>query len=677
VYSLGVIAYKLLTGHRPYEFTLHSLEEIERVVGESTPRPPSLLLRMSRRERLPRDLDNIVLMAMRKEPERRYASANELADDIRRCLDRRPVRARRDTLGYRVSSFVRRNIGAVTAAAMIFVSLVCGTIATTWQWRSAVAERTHAQARRQSAEYTLRFVVELFKAPDPPVAMKDVTAHSLLERGVARLRGASGLPPSVRAALEHTLGVVHRNLGDFPQATVLLEEAVALRASIADGQLDLADSLYQLGSIDALNGNPDRGPSSLRRALAIRTRLLGPDDVTVAETLEALAEHADGEVSILEAQDGLRRALDIRRRHPGGDQRRQIASTARLAELLALGGHHDEAESLMREAIAIRARTRESERCAANDVKFLDNLSIFLYREAYFDDAERYSNAAIECAQRLLGPDHVEVADLMSLRVMLWREKARYAEAEDLGRRSLEHRRALHGPRSSAVDHALHVLASVLHKRGNLAEAAQLETEALAMRRRAYGRLHDSIAVSLVALGDIALASADVKAAEASYQEALAISLEIDKGRRPIVAIAMRGVAEVLLAQGDVDAARSMAERALAAQRGGLRPQHPEIAGTLAVLGTIAQVRAPADAEPLFREALAIQKMALPPDHPDIARTESRLGECLALQRKVTEALPLLRHGAEILRARLSDDALDVHRAQQRLQAAESQLASD
>src|SRR5215510_7015948 len=66
-----------------------------------------------RRERLPRDLDNIVGMAMRKEPERRYASAQELADDVRRCVEHRPVLARRDTMGYRVASFVRRNTGAV------------------------------------------------------------------------------------------------------------------------------------------------------------------------------------------------------------------------------------------------------------------------------------------------------------------------------------------------------------------------------------------------------------------------------------------------------------------------------------------------------------------------------------------------------------------------------------
>ncbi|HZJ65538.1 MAG TPA: serine/threonine-protein kinase, partial [Kofleriaceae bacterium] len=253
VYSLGVILYKLLTGQRPYDFGSQSLHEIERVVCETTPAPPSHAARVPRRDRWPRDLDNIVLMAMRKEPERRYASAQELADDVRRCLEHRPVLARRDTLGYRASSFVRRNPGAVAAAGVVFLSLLAGAIATTWQWRRAVAEQTRAETQRMTAEQTLNFVVELFKVPDSPVAVHDVTARELLERGTARLHGESHQPPDVRAALEHTLGVVYRNLGDYQQAQKLLEEAVAMRSSLPGGELDLAESLYQLGLSDPSN----------------------------------------------------------------------------------------------------------------------------------------------------------------------------------------------------------------------------------------------------------------------------------------------------------------------------------------------------------------------------------------------------------------------------------------
>ena len=315
VYSLGVILYRLLTGRRPYELGSMSLHEIERVVCETVPSPPSQALRGSRCERLPRDLDNIVLMAMHKEPERRYASAQELADDLRRCLDRHPVRARPDTAGYRMSSFVRRHTAAVAASAAIAAVLVGGALVTIRQWHGAVAALTRAETERQIAQQTLAFLVELFKAPDCSEGIGELSAHDVLARGVSRLRDEADQPRDTRAALQHTLGVVYRNLGDYQKAAALLEEAVAARSSAPDRELELADSLYQLGGIDADNNHPDRAKELLARALAIRTRLLGPDDVSVADVLEELADNAGYKVPVQEAQDDLRRALEIRRHH--------------------------------------------------------------------------------------------------------------------------------------------------------------------------------------------------------------------------------------------------------------------------------------------------------------------------------------------------------------------------
>jgi serine/threonine-protein kinase len=670
VYSLGVVLYKLVTGRRPYELASQSLHEIERVVCESIPPPPSHVLRARRRDRLPRDLDNIVLMAMRKEPERRYASAQELADDVRRCLERRPVVARRDTLGYRVSSFVRRNTGTVAAAAVIFVSLIAGAVATTWQWRRAVVERTRAETQRMTAEQTLRFVVELFKVRDSPVAVHEVTARELLDRGAARLRGESEQPPEVRAALKHTLGVVYRNLGDYPQAAALLEEAVAARSEIPGGELDLADSLYQLGSIDSDNGKAYLADSLLRRALAIRTWLVGAGDLSVADVLEQLGNNVGYNVPLHEAEDDFRRALEIRRRQFGDGDVRLVSTIAGLAGLYSRSGRYDEAEALFREAMEIRSHSADGEHCHAGDPTLLSELGILRYREGSFDDAERYTDEAIECLQRALGPDHVEVVDLTSTRIRVWCEQGRYAEAEALARQSLVKRRELHGDRSPAVDNALHHLAHVLYERGELAEAERQATDALDRRRNAYGPIHDSVASTLMLLGDIRLAGADPRAAEASYREALAIWQRTMGDDFPNVAEVMRGLAEALVAQGRLAEALPVAEHALALQRRRLRPGHPAIAGTLVVLGAIVAAGAPSAAEPMFREARAIWSAALAPGHPYTARADSLLGECLALQHRPAEALPMLRHAAEVLRAQLGADHRETRLALRRLQAA-------
>jgi serine/threonine-protein kinase len=393
IYSLGVLLYQLLTGHRPYDFRSLSLHEIERVVCEAVPLPPSRALCRSPRARLPRDVDNIVLMAMRKEPERRYASAQELADDLRRCLAREPVRARPDTLGYRMSSFVRRHTGAVAAAAGIFLVLTAGVLVTTWQWRRAVVAQAHIETQRRIAQQSLEFVVDLFKVPEAPVAVRELTARELLERGAARLRGGEE-PRDVHAALQHTLGVVYRNLGDFRQAARLLEEAVAERSSAPGSEPELADSLYQLGAISAVVGSPDRARALLARALAIREQLLGPDDLSVADVLEELADNVGYKVPLQEAQDDMRRALDIRRHDTGDDDPQLSSRMVKLAKLYTLGARDNDAERLVQEALRIRSRSAHGEACRATDGDFFENLWYVRFRQGYFHDAERYLESA-------------------------------------------------------------------------------------------------------------------------------------------------------------------------------------------------------------------------------------------------------------------------------------------
>src|SRR5262249_19598089 len=126
VYSLGVLLYWMLTGHRPYRRPMSSPADVERAICEEEPEKPSLVAPETSRRRLPGDLDNIVLMALRKEPQRRYTSAEQLSDDIKRHLANLPVVARPDTRGYRAAKFVRRNRGWVAAAALIGVTLTAG-----------------------------------------------------------------------------------------------------------------------------------------------------------------------------------------------------------------------------------------------------------------------------------------------------------------------------------------------------------------------------------------------------------------------------------------------------------------------------------------------------------------------------------------------------------------------
>jgi len=139
IYSLGVILYELLTGEHPHRIDTYSPQAIEKAICRDEPKRPSTWNRQ-----LDPDLDNIVLMALRKEPQRRYGSVEQLSEDVRRYLENRPIRARKDTLAYRADKFVRRNKLGLVAAVLALAGLATG-IAT-----------VRRQARR--AEYRFRQV---------------------------------------------------------------------------------------------------------------------------------------------------------------------------------------------------------------------------------------------------------------------------------------------------------------------------------------------------------------------------------------------------------------------------------------------------------------------------------------------------------------------------------------
>jgi non-specific serine/threonine protein kinase/serine/threonine-protein kinase len=152
IYSLGVLLVELLTGDRPYRLQGGRVEEVEQTICERDPDKPSPVVardghRHRLRRRLAGDLDNIVLMPMRKGPRRRYASVQELSDDSSAHLSGVPVISQKSTAGYRLRKFVRRHCAAVAMTVFAALLLVGGLASTIYQARVAEAKRARAERR--------------------------------------------------------------------------------------------------------------------------------------------------------------------------------------------------------------------------------------------------------------------------------------------------------------------------------------------------------------------------------------------------------------------------------------------------------------------------------------------------------------------------------------------------
>jgi len=235
VYSLGVILYELLSGYSPYREKLTTLADAIRVVREEEPQPPSEAAASSDggkalARKLKGDLDRIVLKALRKEPGRRYASVEQLSEDLRRYLEGLPVRARGDGFGYRAGKFVRRNAIAIVAAAAVFVTLVAGAVMTL---------RAEMRARRQFNEVRRLAHTVLFDYHDAiadlpgstPVRQRLVQDALTYLNGLSQQRQDDDLEREIALAYVKVADVqgnsYNPNLGDTAGAMDSAQRAVA------------------------------------------------------------------------------------------------------------------------------------------------------------------------------------------------------------------------------------------------------------------------------------------------------------------------------------------------------------------------------------------------------------------------------------------------------------------
>jgi eukaryotic-like serine/threonine-protein kinase len=367
VYSLGVVLYEMLTGQHPYSAPGSTPHQIARAVCEVDPEKPSMVVRQTEgspsacgqpplrsattvrldessadrlSKRLSGDLDNIVLMALRKEPERRYPSVDKFAEDLRRHLVNLPVFARKDTAGYRISKFVARHKAGVAATAAAIIILMVGIVATLREAQIAREQASIARSQRARAEARFNDVRKLanslmFEIHD---SIKDLPgstpARKLLVTRALEYLDSLSREASTDVSLQRELASAYErvgdvqgffywsNLGDTAGALQSYQKAVAIREALAKSapndlgvQSDLADSYVKIASVEVTVGETQKSVDKYRQAQAIRESLARAEPLSenarfkLANTHDAigdaLTDFPDWKAALEEYKEGL------------------------------------------------------------------------------------------------------------------------------------------------------------------------------------------------------------------------------------------------------------------------------------------------------------------------------------------------------------------------------------
>ena len=466
VYSLGVVLYELLVGALPFdpkELRQAGIDEMRRQIREVTPPKPSTrvsslgdrsdeiarhrLVDASTLERLCRgDLDWITMKALEKDRTRRYGSAADLAEDLRRHLRNEPVSAGPPSAAYRARKFVRRHRVGVAFGASVAVAVIVGLAGTTYGMIRAVNAERRTRFEADTARQVADFLVGLFEINNPSKSRGEtVTAKEVLDRGASRIEVELGSRPALQARLMESMGLAYKSLGLFDASEPLLHGAVdgQIRASgtespetartkttlagllITRGKVDdaypmlqealriqeasldpddpeLARTLNNIGSVFRSRKEYDKAIPYLERSLAIREKHFGPNSLDVAKQLSNLGSTKIYVKDIEGGRRDLERALAIREATWGKDNVEVAWTLDDLATLERTSGDLPKARALVERALTIREKALGPDHPGL--VKSLVNLGIILRKQGDLPGSEAQLRRAVAIAEATLEP---------------------------------------------------------------------------------------------------------------------------------------------------------------------------------------------------------------------------------------------------------------------------------
>jgi serine/threonine protein kinase len=637
IYSLGVTLYELLT--LELAFSGRDRQELLRQIAFEEPKAPRRL-----NKAIPAELETIVLKMMEKSAADRYATAQEVADDLRRFLEDKPIRARRPSVLARLRKWSWRHRGAVSAAAVSAgLALAITSGFTAWQWRVAETRRVRAERAEHKAQAMNDFLLnDLIGAADPSEARgQKLTVEEVLDKAAAKIDGAFPGEPEVEAAVRMAIGETYVHLGLYPKAEPQLRRALELRQRLlGENHPDTLHSINELGNeLGQMNRWMEAEPL-FRKGLAVARRNLGDDHVT---TLELLHNHSWVSANLgrfAEAEQLDRECLRIRIRAQGPEDEDTLTTMRNLGDHLALQGKWLEAETVARECLRTSSRAFPKDHpmriIAREGLEF-----VFLLEEkAPEQEAEGREN--LTAMTRVWGPNHPRTWACANRLALALYFQSKLEEAERLTRQAFQASRRAYPSDAPWDGQFQDVLGMVFQAGGRWDEAETMLRECVSILRRRWGAENPIVLQRLCALGTLLQALGKQAEAGKVLRETLDAQRKVLPAAHIDIADSLYAWAEHLMEAGDNRQAEAALREALSVDRPDV-PRVRKLTGRVhAALGWVLTEGGRAgEGEPLLRHGLEILRKEFPAEHWGhwmTADAQSRLGGCLVALGQLSEA---------------------------------------